>query len=328
MEPSLWRARAGSRRLQLTAGLLACVAVSLLGACTRAEQDRVVATVNGQAITVADLLGELRRSRGPSILVEMIDTQLIVGEAARRGLSVGEDEMRLRRDRAISEVGSEADFEQRLKATGTTREQLMERLRVDLLLDKIARAEMPIHEQEIEDFYRERQEEFRLGERVRGRMMLLGSREDAEALYQALQQPDASFAGLARQLSIDPGTKDRGGDMGYFEREDYAKEISDVAFSLEVGQMSQVFKAPDGYCILKVEGRKPPGFRPLAEVAPEIRARVAAVKLPAARRQWVVAARQAAAISINDKELRDAALEMMESAPPPGPVSLAPMLGA
>jgi foldase protein PrsA len=308
------------------AGMLGWLMVSFLGACTPAEQDRVVATVNGQAITVGDLVGELRRTRGPSVLVEMIDTQLVLGEAARRGVSASAEELQLRMERAISEVGSEADFEQRLKATGATREQFGERLRVDLLLDKIASAEMQIHEQEIEDFYREHQEEFRLGERVKGRMMLLGSREDAEALYQALQQPEASFAGLARKLSIDPGTKDRGGDMGYFEREDYAKEISEVAFSLEVGQISEVFKAPDGYCILKVEGRKPPGFRPLSEVGREIRARIAAVKLPATRERWILAARQAAAITINDEELRAAALAMLESAAPPGPVSLAPML--
>lgn len=307
--------------MRVVAGLLAAVTLSFLAACTPAEQDkRLVATINGQKITVGDLLTKLRRNRGPSVLVEMMDTRLVLAAAAQQGLEVDDDEMRVRLQRAISEVGSEADFEARLDTMKITREKFMERLRVDLLLDKLTRAEMRIHEQEVKDFYREHRREFRRGERVKARMMLFDSREDADTVHEALQQPGSDFAGLARALSTDPATKDRGGDMGYFERADYAGEISDVAFALEVGQLSAVFEAPDGYCILKVEDRKRADTQPLSEVAEEIRARIMVAKLPSARGEWILKVRQAASITIADQELRESTLEVLLHAPPPQPV--------
>lgn len=307
--------------MRVVAGLLAAVTLSFLAACTPAEQDkRLVATINGQKITVGDLLTKLRRNRGPSVLVEMMDTQLVLAAAAQQGLEVDDDEMRVRLQRAISEVGSEVDFEARLDTMKITREKFMERLRVDLLLDKLTRAEMRIHEQEVKDFYREHRREFRRGERVKARMMLFDSREDADTVHEALAQPGSDFAGLARALSTDPATKDRGGDMGYFERADYAGEISDVAFALEVGQLSAVFEAPDGYCILKVEDRKRADTQPLSEVAEEIRARIMVAKLPSARGEWILKVRQAASITIADQELRESTLEVLLHAPPPQPV--------
>jgi len=285
-----------------------------------------VATVNGQKITFGDLLAELRARRGPGVLVEMMDTHLVLAAAEQAAFTVSDEEMQLRMERAISEVGSEADFEARLQVMRTTRQQFAERLRVDLLLDKLARADMHISEQETKDFYRDHQEEFRLGERVRARMILVTSQADADTVYETLQQPGSDFAGLARALSIDPATRDQGGDMGYFERQDYAKEIAHVAFSLEVGQLSKVFKAPDGYCILKVEDRKPAGATPLSEVAEQIRARIAIAKQPSARQGWIAKARGEAVIAIEDDELRETTLELLKHAAAPRPVSLMPAL--
>lgn len=318
----------GAERLRAMACLMAGITLVFLASCTPPEQNRrvVLATVNGQKITFGDLLSELRARRGPGVLVEIVDTHLILAAAEKAGLTVSDEEMQLRMERAVSEVGSEADFEARLQAMRTTRDRFAERLRVDLLLDKLARADMHISEQEVKDFYRDHQEEFRLGARVRARMILVSSQADADTVYEALQQPDSDFAGLAKALSIDPATRDQGGDMGYFEREDYAKEIADVAFSLEVGQLSKVFKAPDGYCMLKVEGRKPPGVMPLAEVAKQIRARIAIAKQPSARHTWIAKAREGAAIAIEDDELREATIELLKRAPTPQPVSLMPAL--
>jgi len=328
MRPSASDAGVSVRKARVIVGLLAAVTLSVLAACTPAEQDKqTVATVNGREITVGDLLTELRRTRGAHVLVAMIDSQLVLAAAAERGVSVSEDELQLRLERAISEAGSEADFEARLEAMHTTCERFRQRLRVDLLLDKLAKAEMHIDEQELKDFYREHEVEFHLGERVRARMMLFASQGDAKAVYEALQQPGSDFAGLARSLSLDPATNDQGGDMGYFERDDYATEISDVAFSLEVGQISEVFKAPDGYCIVKVEDSQPASLRPLSDLAHQLRARIAAAKLPSARRDWIVKARRAAHIAVTDEQLRDRTLGLLENAPPPQPVSLMPVLG-
>ena len=140
----------------LAAGALVVVA---LGACTPSERRQVIARVNDLTITADDLLRELRLSRGPATLVEMIDAELIRQGAEEAGITVSGDEMELRMERARAQAGSEADLEGMLERRDLTRERFRELLLLDLLLDKLARASMIIDEQEIKDFYAEHRKE-------------------------------------------------------------------------------------------------------------------------------------------------------------------------
>jgi len=71
---------------------------------------------------------------------------------------------------------------------------------------------------------------------------------------QAQLKPD-NFSELAKKFSEDPGSKDRGGDLGSFTRERMVPEFSAQAFSVPVGQVSPPFKTNFGYHILKVNAR-------------------------------------------------------------------------
>jgi peptidyl-prolyl cis-trans isomerase D len=70
------------------------------------------------------------------------------------------------------------------------------------------------------------------------------------------------FAGLATLLSIDTGSKDKGGDLGWFGRGKMVAEFENAAFSLKVGEISQPIKSPYGYHIIQVLGHE---MRPLTE---------------------------------------------------------------
>jgi peptidyl-prolyl cis-trans isomerase len=63
------------------------------------------------------------------------------------------------------------------------------------------------------------------------------------------------FAELAKQYGQD-GTKDKGGDLGYFSKGDMVKEFSDAAFSLNVGEISKPIKTQFGYHIIKLTDKK------------------------------------------------------------------------
>lgn len=80
--------------------------------------------------------------------------------------------------------------------------------------------------------------------------------ERAEDLFNRLQAGE-DFAELAQELSEDPGSKDEGGDLGWFGRGRMQPEFEAVAFSLPLEEVSEPFTTTFGYHILQVLERDP-----------------------------------------------------------------------
>jgi peptidyl-prolyl cis-trans isomerase SurA len=76
-----------------------------------------------------------------------------------------------------------------------------------------------------------------------------------DSVYTALQA-GADFETLAKQVSQDPGSAQRGGLLGWFSRHQMVKEFEDEAFALQPGQMSKPFQSSFGWHIVLVKERK------------------------------------------------------------------------
>jgi peptidyl-prolyl cis-trans isomerase D len=136
--------------------------------------------------------------------------------------------------------------------------------------------------EEISDYYARHSEAFQRLEQVRARHILVQvtpsasaeqeeqARTRAEALLTSLRNGE-DFATLAQQHSEDTATAAKGGDLGYFPRGQMVQPFEDAAFSLPVGQLSELVRSPFGWHILRVEDKHEAAIKPLAEVEQEVR---------------------------------------------------------
>jgi peptidyl-prolyl cis-trans isomerase D len=135
-------------------------------------------------------------------------------------------------------------------------------------------------EREISDYYEFHTDTYFQPKQVRARHILFKVSKDAteaeetkirekaeEVLKEARQGKD--FAALARKYSEGP-TKSKGGDLGYFSAGHMVKAFEDVAFSLKVGEISDLVRTPFGYHIIKVEDIKEAHTKTLEEVRSQI----------------------------------------------------------
>ena len=138
-----------------------------------------------------------------------------------------------------------------------------------------------VSDAEIQQYYTQHQKEYQLDEQVKVRHILIkvdpGATPQADAAAKAkaegiLKQIKAggNFAELAKANSDDPGSKDQGGELGFLKRGATVPEFDQAAFTLPVGQTSDLVKTKFGYHILQVEEKQSAHTRPLEEVKPTI----------------------------------------------------------
>ncbi|MFV2071058.1 MAG: peptidyl-prolyl cis-trans isomerase [Thermoanaerobaculales bacterium] len=147
------------------------------------------------------------------------------------------------------------------------------------------RRQLPVDTAELQAYYDEHVDDFVESAQAHARHILIrvapSATEDqrAEAKLRAdavakLAASGADFSELAAKHSDDPGTKDNGGDLGWFARGRMVEEFSDAVFSAKPGELVGPVKSQFGYHIIKVEGFRPEHRRPFEEVEEQVRFRV------------------------------------------------------
>jgi peptidyl-prolyl cis-trans isomerase D len=134
---------------------------------------------------------------------------------------------------------------------------------------------------ELLQYYNAHQDQYTVKDQVRVRHILIASAAGASPAVDAAAKAKAesllkqikaggSFADLAKKNSDDPGSKVAGGELGFLQHGATVPEFDKAAFSLGVGQTSDVIKTQFGYHILQVEEKQTAHKKPLTEVKDEI----------------------------------------------------------
>jgi peptidyl-prolyl cis-trans isomerase C len=241
---------------------LACVALLTVtapltpgqyaGIARAAEDDPVVARVNGVDIRQSDLAfaEEEIGSNMPTIppeqkrdyLINYLVDVIVLSQAAEK-----------------QSLADRPDVKRRL-AFDRNR-LLMESLLQDAGKSALSDdAEHKVYEEAVKQVKNE--------EEVHARHILVPTEDEAKAVLAQLKG-GADFATLAKEKSKDPGAAE-GGDLGYFTKEQMVPEFADVAFKLPKGQLSDPVKTQFGWHIIKVEDKRTRPTPTFDQVKPQI----------------------------------------------------------
>ena len=241
---------------------LACVAlltvaaplapVPYAGVARAADEDPVVARVNGVDIRQSDLAFAEEEIGGnmPTIppeqkrdyLINYLVDVIVLSQAAEK-----------------QKLGDRPDVKRRLAFDHNR--LLMESLLQDAGKSALSdEAERKVYDEAVKQVKNE--------EEVHARHILVPTEDEAKAILAQLQG-GADFATLAKEKSKDPGAAE-GGDLGYFTKEQMVPEFSEVAFKLGKGQLSDPVKTQFGWHIIKVEDKRTRPTPTFEQVKPQI----------------------------------------------------------
>jgi peptidyl-prolyl cis-trans isomerase C len=258
-----------------------------------AQLPDVVARVNGKDVSKADferLVRNVELGRGPipaerrdevlrAVLEQLITYNVLKQEAETRGVTINAADIDAEVAKMKQQFPSEDEFKKALAARNSTVEQLKADARVDMTINKMIEGELTgpdATEADAKDFYDKNPDKFKQGESVRASHILVMAKDDADAAAKqaARAKIDAvlkrvkageDFAKLARENS-DDGSKDQGGDLGFFERGKMVPEFEKAAFALKPGEVSDVVASPFGFHIIKVAEKKDATTVPFEQV--------------------------------------------------------------
>jgi len=173
------------------------------------------------------------------------------------------EEIKSALDSQYAQAGGEAQFEEMIKTNGIGLENVTKSIREDVTIQKYLRGildnSVKVTDAEIQKSYQEDKTAS-----VRHILMLTQGKTPAEKAdirkkmdeILARANKGEDFAGLAKEYSEDPGSKENGGLYEDFTRGKMVKAFEDAAFSVPVGQISPIVETNYGFHIIKVENRK------------------------------------------------------------------------
>ena len=272
-----------THRLSTAAAALFAALVIMLGGLGAGAQERAIAKVNGKTITDTDMklaeaeigndLGSLPEATKRRVLAEfLIENQLFADAAEDQRLGAGQG------------------FDERIQ-------YWRRRALRDAYFDKSVRE--TISDADARKHYASQVSGLKPEEEVRARHILVESKDKAREIFEKIAH-GSDFARLARENSKDPGSKDQGGELGFFKRGQMVPQFEEAAFRLKKGEVGEPFESQFGWHIVRVDDRRQSAAPPFETV----KDRVVASMIHQKAQQIATDLRRKARIEYIDPEIK------------------------
>ncbi|MEE8578466.1 MAG: peptidylprolyl isomerase [Hyphomicrobium sp.] len=239
------------KRSFVAAAILALAAFGTNSNPSFAQDDKVVAKVNGTTITEADMrfanaeigaqLGDIPENVKRRALAEYLIDNALFAEAA-----------------IAAKIAADPAFEEQMQYV---RRRLLREQYFEKQLKGV------ISEADAKKIYDQRVAQLKSENEVAARHILVDNEEKAIEILAKIKA-GGDFAALAKENSTDTGSKEQGGFLGYFGRGQMVPEFEKAAFTMIKGQVSEPVKTNFGWHIIKLEDRRrkpPPSFDDVKE---------------------------------------------------------------
>lgn len=283
-------------RAMTSAAALVALGIAVSG-CSKPKADRVVAKVGRDPITDMEIASRLQRLpasyqevvRTPDGQKEFIDSivreRLVLQKAHELGVDK-RPEVKERLDRARKLL------ERRLEDT-------LNEVLITETLREIRKSDIGVTDAEVSAFYDQHADRYSNPVETRASHILVGTEAEALGAIARLKS-GAKFDVLAKEISRDPTTAPKGGDLGYYRPGDLVSDFEQAAAALKPGQVSGVVKTQFGYHVIRVAARRPAKSRALKEVDADIRQHLEREKFD----RWLAKARIAIPVTIDEAALK------------------------
>ena len=265
------------------------------------DPSQVVAKVDDAVITVGDVQERINKQspfvraryttneKKKEFLDSLIRFEVMANEAERRGYDKDPEVLRVMKQQMISKF-LQKDFESKLKVED-------------------------VPDADVEKYYKEHPAEFNQKDEVRVSEVVVKEKGKADKAYAEARRcprapppttPDAKqFKDIVTKYADDDDAKQRGGDLGFFDKEStrYPKQVVEAAFKLaEVGDVAPPIKTDKGFAVIRLTQKRPGFNRPLAEVKRQIQQRLFRDTRTKAMDNFVAELKKKSAIEVNDRQ--------------------------
>lgn len=240
------------------------------------------------------------------VVNELIVKALIDQEIEKRHIKVTKEDTDAELKTIIDKVGSKEKFNEVLKQNGISSSQFKKDLTEEVKMKKLVKmlSNIKITEAQAKKYYKDNISKFKYPDKVRASHILISAnpeeikqeivsspankglskeevqakvtkelaikREKAEKVLAEVKKNPQDFAKIAKANSDDKTSAEKGGDLGFFSKQEMVEPFSKVAFAQKPNTISGIVQSPYGYHIILVKDRMKAGQEPFEKVKGEI----------------------------------------------------------